>query len=454
MSNLLLVRHGESIGNANGIIQGQTDYGLSQSGREGVGVLTNINVDRFNKYNRIICSDLKRTSETAQIINSKVNKPLYYDKLLREVYAGILDGVSKNTADEVYGEYFNIWKKRGDLDKIPFAETGDELQSRVLMFLEQYLYNESDDIIVSHAAFLRSLINTVMIRDRRFQIDLNYDNIYELSDVWSNLDVKVHDIAKNSIVHEITTYEKKYIMKKTNHESIEMLKREKDLLRYLNDYIKTPRIISFTFKSDYNLKVLEYANGINVEDRSLTENEIKNTLREVSVLKQALKRYPYSHTYEDLDISADFLSTLNDINDSKIKSIGFDAYSNTSFRSCLDEDTIQLVHDDLHRNNILYDNEQPVLLDFEGLKNTSSAYQLASHIAINYLLHDNSFNLNYLLKLYPEEVERDYIKSLIIYRLLKGYNFFDKRYTESREKNDYSFVKKYINSIYAMERDR
>ena len=452
MNNILLVRHGESIGNARKIIQGQSDFALSPNGKEGVKALVNSNISKFNKYDRIICSDLKRASETAHIMNSILNKELRHDNLLREVSAGILDGVPKNTAREVYNEYYNVWMQRGDLDIIPFAETGDELQSRVLMFLEQYLYNNCNDIIVSHAAFLRSLINTVLGRNRTTSIDLNHNNIYELSDVWSNLDVKIHDIAKNSIVHEITTYDKKYIMKKTKRESMEILKREKELLEYINNYLKTPKIISYSLRDDYNLKMLEYAKGINLDNRDLTEEEIKNTLKEVSVLEQALKMYPNSSAYEYLDIEKDFLHLLDDINDQKIQKIGYDAYVNSHFRNGISNDIIQLVHDDLHRNNIIYNNEKPILLDFEGLKNTSSSYQLASHIAVNYILYNNSFNLDYLLKMYPEEVDKEYIKSLIIYRLLTGYVFFEKRFSDFHNENDYSFVKKYANSIYSMEK--
>ena len=214
MSKLLLMRHGKSVGNENNIIQGVSDFALTSSGKRDVERLVSENISKFDDYERIISSDLKRAVQTADILKEKVNKKVEYDSLVREVSAGILDGVRKKDASEKYPYYYDIWNSRGDLDNIPLAETGDELQSRVLMFLEQYMDNDKNDIIVSHAAFLRSLYNTLMFQKRTNKLNLSHDNIYEIKNPWANLNVKKYDIAKNSVVHEISTYEKKICYEK------------------------------------------------------------------------------------------------------------------------------------------------------------------------------------------------------------------------------------------------
>lgn len=450
MSKLLLMRHGKSVGNENNIIQGVSDFALTLSGKRDVERLVSENISKFDDYERIISSDLKRAVQTADILKEKVNKKVEYDPLVREVSAGILDRVRKKDASEKYPYYYDIWNSRGDLDNIPLAETGDELQSRVLMFLEQYMDNDKNDIIVSHAAFLRSLYNTLMFQKRTNKLNLSHDNIYEIKNPWANLNVKKHDIAKNSVVHEISTYEKKYIMKKTKKEQIEILKREKDLLDFLNKYIITPKIISYSSRNDYNLKILEYSEGRNINDNSLSKEAIQNTLIEVNKLENALKKYPNAEDFELLSINNDFLSTLDEINNLEIKKIGLDAYSNEHFINGIKNDSVQLVHDDLHRDNILYKKNKPILLDFEGLKNTASSYQLASHLAVNYILYDDNISLDYLVNLYPESSDLDYIRSLVIYRLLKGYAFFENRYDKFHQNDDYSFVEKYKKTLKRM----
>ena len=151
MSKLLLMRHGKSVGNENNIIQGVSDFALTSSGKRDVERLVSENISKFDDYERIISSDLKRAVQTADILKEKVNKKVEYDSLVREVSAGILDGVRKKDASEKYPYYYDIWNSRGDLDNIPLAETGDELQSRVLMFLEQYMDNDKNDIIGTFA---------------------------------------------------------------------------------------------------------------------------------------------------------------------------------------------------------------------------------------------------------------------------------------------------------------
>ena len=63
---LYLVRHGESTGNREGVLQGQSDYNLTETGKkqaQAVGRelyerLSNINSERF--FDHIFCSDLSR----------------------------------------------------------------------------------------------------------------------------------------------------------------------------------------------------------------------------------------------------------------------------------------------------------------------------------------------------------------------------------------------------------
>ena len=68
MEDLILVRHGESIGNQNKIIQGLSDFSLSKNGKENVFKLAQENSDLLLSKTNIISSPLKRCAETSKIL--------------------------------------------------------------------------------------------------------------------------------------------------------------------------------------------------------------------------------------------------------------------------------------------------------------------------------------------------------------------------------------------------
>ena len=452
MEKLLLIRHGESIANKAGIIQGKSDFVLSSDGIKDVQKLVTENYDILKKYNRIISGPQKRAIQTANIVKENTNFDISYDKLLEEVGAGILEGLKKDFVKENYPEYFKTWSARDDLDTIPGAEKGDEIQARVLMFLERYLYCDSNDIIVSHAGLFRSLINTIMFRDRRTNIDLGHNKIYCLEDVWKNIPISECEIAKNSRVFKIETYDKKYIMKKINKTSLESEYKEKQLLDYLSKQISTPNVIGLSKHDNYILKIMNYAEGVNI-NQTLNKVKINNTTKELYKLKQLLKIYENSFEYDSCNIIDEFNKILATINDEEVKKIIQKILVDESFEKYLINDSIQLVHDDLHRYNILYNQNEPIFLDFDGIKKWPSTYQLASYIAANYLLYDNDFNFDVVLNKWPEKIDVNYLENLILFRLVKGFSYFEKRINSNIYTDDDIQLKQtYKNSILKIKK--
>jgi broad specificity phosphatase PhoE len=62
---ITFLRHGESEGNLSGVIQGQSDYPLTQAGIEQANRLAVYWKSEAVSFNRIISSPLLRASETA-----------------------------------------------------------------------------------------------------------------------------------------------------------------------------------------------------------------------------------------------------------------------------------------------------------------------------------------------------------------------------------------------------
>ena len=87
MGKLIIVRHGQTDMNAEKLFFGKLDPKLNELGKkqalEAREKMKNIS------YDKIYSSDLKRASETAEIINY-LNKEIEFDKRLQEIDFGIL----------------------------------------------------------------------------------------------------------------------------------------------------------------------------------------------------------------------------------------------------------------------------------------------------------------------------------------------------------------------------
>lgn len=99
MTRLLLVRHGESIWNADGRWQGQADPPLSDRGRHqatsaaaGIGTV-----------DAIVTSDLERAAETGALLGRALGiEPVVVEPRLRERDAGPLSGLTRTEIHEAF----------------------------------------------------------------------------------------------------------------------------------------------------------------------------------------------------------------------------------------------------------------------------------------------------------------------------------------------------------------
>ena len=99
MLTIYLIRHGETIENCSGILQGCTPGHLNKKGEEQIKALS----DRLEdlKFDAFVSSDLKRALDSAAIINKKFNLPIDLCPLLRERDWGSLTGMSYHGSKEI-----------------------------------------------------------------------------------------------------------------------------------------------------------------------------------------------------------------------------------------------------------------------------------------------------------------------------------------------------------------
>ncbi|ELP87662.1 phosphoglycerate mutase, putative [Entamoeba invadens IP1] len=154
LTELILVRHGETEWNLSGFIQGCTDIPLSSNGRlQAVEVSESLT----NSFDVIYTSPLQRALDTAKAI-SNGKFPIIIDDKFREVPFGNWEGKRfEDLTDENYKKFC-----RGE-DGLPIGDTGksvrywEEKNAEVLLNICHE--NEGKRIVVvSHGAWIKCAI--------------------------------------------------------------------------------------------------------------------------------------------------------------------------------------------------------------------------------------------------------------------------------------------------------
>ena len=164
MAILVLIRHGQSLWNAENRFTGWTDIDLSKKGEneaeEAGKKLENITFDVVHT------SALMRAQRTAEIIiqHNKISKdaPTYKDERLNERHYGSLQGLNKTETAEKYGaEQVHIWRRSFDIAP-PDGESLKTTAERTLPYFKDDIVKHLDEgkniLISAHGNSLRAIV--------------------------------------------------------------------------------------------------------------------------------------------------------------------------------------------------------------------------------------------------------------------------------------------------------
>ena len=157
---VIFIRHGQSVGNHYGLIQGNLDFNLSDEGRKQAQAAALEIKKLVGKIKPLIfSSDLSRAWETAVIIAEKLglNLPVP-DRRLRERNMGVLQNKHWTTVD---------WEMVNKFDhKINNLESRETLLERIVDFLRFILANKSvigkTVIVVTHGVTLSHIYHFLL----------------------------------------------------------------------------------------------------------------------------------------------------------------------------------------------------------------------------------------------------------------------------------------------------
>jgi len=163
-----LIRHGESVSNAAGRVQGQEDVELSATGiaqAQAVATWSRALIERPDapQIEELWSSPLRRARETAEAIAAATGLPLRIDDQLRELHAGVFQGHLWADLESRFPDAVARWRS-GDAEyAIPGGESRAQLAARGRTALERLASRPARGmLVVAHGGILTAALGSLV----------------------------------------------------------------------------------------------------------------------------------------------------------------------------------------------------------------------------------------------------------------------------------------------------
>lgn len=174
MTEIMIVRHGETEWNVAEIFRGRIDIELNETGIKQAGLLaeylSKIEIDA------IYSSPLKRAFKTAEIIAG-------YHKLDVDIAPGLIDfnfgkwqGLTHQEVKEKYKELYSAWTNHPDRVKMPAGESLDDVRKRAMAVVNDLITRyQGTVVLVSHRVVNKVLICALLGLDNSYFWNIKQD---------------------------------------------------------------------------------------------------------------------------------------------------------------------------------------------------------------------------------------------------------------------------------------
>lgn len=171
---LIIVRHGETIWNAEGRQQGHLDSALTPAGaRQAEAIAETLSKEKFSA---LYTSDLGRAFTTAEVIAAKCSHKVTTDERLRERNLGIFQTLTMAEVEERYPEEYRAFRS-GDPDyEIPSGESARQRYDRAVACADDIAKRHAGQrvVVVTHGGILdsyfRRALCIALTEPRRFRL--------------------------------------------------------------------------------------------------------------------------------------------------------------------------------------------------------------------------------------------------------------------------------------------
>ena len=156
-TQVIIVRHGETLWNIKGIRQGHLDSPLTESGKAQAKAL-GARLKR-EKFSALYSSDLGRAVETAQRITALTGHEIVTDLKLRERHLGIFQGLTADEMKQRYPEEYRLNRSLSPNYVIPGGESIVQQVARNIAYLNEIAEKHRGEtiVVVTHGGVLSGL---------------------------------------------------------------------------------------------------------------------------------------------------------------------------------------------------------------------------------------------------------------------------------------------------------
>lgn len=159
MTKLLIIRHGQSQANLDGVFVGHVNSPLSDLGMQQAELTANYIVSNYH-VDVVYANDLDRAFYTGKRVADLLGLSITADDQLREIYAGDWERVKFDDLSANYGEPYQLWLRDIGRAKCTNGESVAQLQERFVAEVRR-IARENDGktvVIASHATPIRTFM--------------------------------------------------------------------------------------------------------------------------------------------------------------------------------------------------------------------------------------------------------------------------------------------------------
>jgi 2,3-bisphosphoglycerate-dependent phosphoglycerate mutase len=177
MHRITFVRHGESIGNAQGRIQGQLDFELTDTGQRQAYALAAYWSEHGVHFDYAISSNLQRARQTAEILTRESHLPVELDAQWVERSFGSLEGTSLADIREkgVPEDLFHLYRSPGGS-----GESLMDLYLRGIQAVQRLVARPPGSyLVITHGAILQMVLFSILgltPQENFYQIRFHFGN--------------------------------------------------------------------------------------------------------------------------------------------------------------------------------------------------------------------------------------------------------------------------------------
>lgn len=165
-TELWLIRHAESTGNRDGVLQGQADLPLSPLGHRQARALADrlLKAHRRTPFSALISSDLMRTRETADSIGMALGLRVDLDRRLREIDIGAWSGLTQEQIASQFPAEWALWQGRSSHMRRGGGESYHDTQDRITPTLTEIAEEHPGTrvLVVTHGGVMRAYLAGLM----------------------------------------------------------------------------------------------------------------------------------------------------------------------------------------------------------------------------------------------------------------------------------------------------